>query len=131
MSLRASLDIESALHREKAAFVIEVAHLVRIDEDAALPVRDKCTVVPGVPQPAHDIDEFFGNFIAKIMILEPVTAEVESRRVHRTGDHIPGGSPMAHAINRGERSRDVIRLAETGRNSRARADLAGDTRQAG
>src|SRR5262249_19114832 len=101
--------------------MIEVAHLIRINEDAALPIRDKRAVVPGVPQPAHDIDELFGDFIAKVMVFEPVPAEVESRRVHRTGDHIPGGAPVAHAVDRRECSRDVIRLAETGRNSRAEA----------
>jgi len=69
------------------------------DPIAALPVCDQRAVVPGVPQPAHDIDELFGDFIAKIVVLEPVAAKVESRRIHRAGDHIPGGSPVAHAID--------------------------------
>ena len=78
-----------------------------------------------------DIDELSGNFIAMIVVFQSILAKVLRGRVHRARDHIPGGSPVAHVINGGERSRDVIWLAETGRNGRAEADFAGDARQAG
>ena len=79
--------------------MIEVSHFARIDKNAPLPVCDKCAVVPAVPQPAHDIDELSGNFIPEIMVFKSILAKVQGGRIHRAGDHIPGGSPVAHVID--------------------------------
>ncbi len=123
MALRRARHVDRPGHLEEPALVVERMHLRRVDKAAGRLVGDDRVVVPAIPQPLDDIDEFVGPLVAQLVLHVRVAAEVERRLRLRTGDHVPGGAAAADMVDRGEDAGDVVGLAEAGRDRRAEADL--------
>src|SRR4029077_20863575 len=102
LSLRATLDVERALHAEEAALVVERAHLGVVEEGAGSPVGNNGAVVPGVPKSAHDVHELGRDLVTQVVLVEALLAEVQGGGIVRARHHVPGGSPAAERVERRE-----------------------------
>src|SRR5260370_41048250 len=125
MALRAARDVDRPLDLEEPALVVERAHLARVDVATARPVGDDRIVVPAIPQPSDDIDELVGDLVAQLVLHVPLAAEIERGPGLGAGHHVPGGATGADMVDRGKRAGDMVGLAKTGRDRRAKPDVAG------
>src|SRR5688572_19278972 len=123
MSVRRALNVERTPHLEVAPFVIERAHLRRIDVLAGFLVFEDGPLVPRIPQALHDIEEFAGNLVAFAVLVVALHAEVARGVVAATGHDVPGDATLAQMLQRLEGARDGERLAEAGRDRGAEADM--------
>ena len=80
-------------------------------------VGDDGAVVPGVPQPAHDVDEFVRDLVTQVVLVEALLAEVQRRGIVGAGHDVPGGAAAAEMIERREgcarRCNGSLKLVET------------------
>src|SRR3954453_5008172 len=112
MALRRPLDVERAFHRIEPALVVERTYLRLVEVDAGRLVGDHRVVVPGIPETAYHVDEFRCDLVAEVMLVEPFLAEIERGFVVGAGDHVPTGAAVAEVIERSDRARNVVGLAE-------------------
>ena len=100
--------------------------LLGVEIAARHPVADKGVVVPAVPQPFDDLDEFDGAVVALAVLVMLLAAEivgfVDGRRRH----DVPAGAAAADMVERGEFAGDVIGLVVARRRGGAEADMLGD-----
>ena len=125
MALRAARHVERPAHLEEPAVVVQRAHLVGIDVPAGGLVGDDRAVLPAIPQPADDIDEFVGARVAQFVLDVFVEIEVQRGLGVGTGDDVPCGAAAADVVDRAEDAGDVVRLGEAGGDRGAEADMRG------
>src|ERR1700760_1087153 len=114
MPLRTTRHIERALDLKETSLVIKTADLARIDEPACGFVCNDRPVVPAVPKPFDDIDEFIGPFIAQFMRQMLVAIEVQRRPGIGACHHVPRRPSAADMIDGAKDARDVEWFGKAG-----------------
>src|SRR5262249_9624882 len=110
MPLRRTSHVQWPPHGKEAPFVIEPVHLFRSEVASAGTIHDEGVVVPAIPKPADDLDEFIGALVALIMFEMLIAAEVSTRcRVSGRYD-VPSCAAATQMIQGCELSRKVERL---------------------
>jgi hypothetical protein len=77
LALRRAWHVERAAHVEEFAVVVQRVHLLRVEEQALIPVADERIFVPRIPQRLHDLDEFLAAPVAHVLRLVRLVAEIE------------------------------------------------------
>src|SRR5262249_53141432 len=67
---------------------------------------DAGAFVPGVPQPAHDVDELVGDFVAFVVLKMPLHAIVARASVGTARHHVPGDASLAQVLQGLKRARN-------------------------
>src|SRR5208282_5400369 len=93
--------------------------------DTARLVADEGVVLPTVPQSGDDAGEFFGAFVAGVVVQVLVAVEVACLLVRPGGDDVPAGPPAADVVQRGVFAGDMDRLVVGGRRGGDEADAGG------
>ena len=124
MALRRTRRVERALDRKVLALVIDHMALRLIDIDTGRLVLGKRAVLPRVPQRPHHVDEFLGDGVA-VGVRGMLDPEIRAGRGVGRRHRVPGGAAMADVIERGERARQMERLAVGGRGGGGEPDPAG------
>src|SRR5262245_48687217 len=124
MTLGAAFDVERALDRKEPPLVVERPHLGLVEEGAAGLVGDDRTIVPGVPQPAHDVHEFGGDLVAQVVLVQALAAKIERRGIMGAGHDVPRCPAAAEMVERREAAGNMERLAETRGHGRTEPDVA-------
>jgi hypothetical protein len=84
------------------SFVVEHMNVVVIVALAGFPFHDAGAVLPVVPQALHDIDEFSGDLVAKIVLDHDFASKVHRRFVRGGSDDIPPGARPPEMIEQSE-----------------------------
>ena len=109
-ALRAAAHGERPANLEELPLVLEEMHLRDVEIDAFLLVAEDRAVLPGIPQAGHDIDEFGGPLIARVVLDMRLEAEILRLVLIERGHEIPAGAAVADEVDRGEPARDIIGL---------------------
>ena len=110
MALRRPRHGERPARAEVFALMIQPPHLVGMREQAGCLVEHDRVVVPRIPVPGHDFQEFVGAVVALVVLAMRRVAHVERLAVVHRRDDVPGGATVGHQVERGEHARDVERF---------------------
>ena len=77
-----------------------------------LDVAHEGVVGEGIPEARDHVEELARPLVTLGVLHVIVAAEIQCRVRVRGGDDVPPGAPAAEMVERGEASRDVIRLLE-------------------
>ena len=124
MALRGQRHGERPAGAEVPAAVVEAAHLRRIREHAARLVERDGVRLPRLPVREHHLHELVGAVVARVVVGDPVRAEVRGLRIVERGHHVPAGPPPGHVVEGGEEARDVEGLVVRGRAGGAQPEPA-------
>ena len=125
MPLRRARHGERPARTEEFAGVVQPPHLVGMREEAGALVEHDCIVVPGIPVPHDDFQEFIGAIVALVVLAMRGVAHVQRLAVvHRRHD-VPGGAAIGHQVQCLEHARDVERLEIGGGAGRAKPEPFG------
>jgi hypothetical protein len=124
MALRTAADVHRSLDLEEPPLVVQRTYSRGVEERAGRLVRQDGAVIPAVPQPLHDVDEFVRNLVTQLVLHVPFAAEIQRRLAGGAGHHVPCGAAVADVIDRREGAGDVIGLAKAGRDGRAETDAS-------
>ena len=89
LALRRTRHVERAAHRIVFSLVIEVMHLVRLEEQPAVLVAHERIVVPAIPQALDHFGEFVRALIAFVVRKRFGAVEIERLGHLARGDEIP------------------------------------------
>ena len=95
---------------EEFALVVDAAHLIAMREQAGFLVLHDGIVIPGRPMAHDDFHELIGAIVTTVVFGVDVLAHVQGLAVVHRGDDVPGGAPVGHQIDGGERARDIERF---------------------
>ena len=93
---------------------MEQVHLVAVEEYSAVAVANKGVIIPAIPKPRDHLDGTLSSFIAVGMWKWRGAVKVEGLDLEPDVTHIPARPAAADMIERGEFSRDMVRLVEAG-----------------
>ena len=106
-------------------------HPRRIGEGAGRLVEQQGARVPGVPQRQAGFDGFLGTVVSRDTIGDRVHAEIARLHVGGRGDDVPGDTPAAQMVERGQHPCQVERMIEAGGQRDAEAEMRGGPRDIG
>ena len=119
MALRGRRHGERSAGAEVTAAVVEAVHLGRIGEHPGRLVEHDGVRLPRLPVREHDLDEFVGAVVARIVRGDSVSAEVRGLGVVERGHDVPAGPAAGHVVEGREQPCDVERLVVRRRAGRA------------
>lgn len=103
--------------------MVDRMHAGKIGVTARCGIGEHGTVLPTVPQPDDDLDEFFRAPVAILMRRQIGEAEVARRSVVLGGDDIPCRTTAADMVQRREAPGNMIGVIERGRGGRDKPDM--------
>ena len=125
MSLRRAWHGERPARTEEFAGMVQPSHLVGMREESGALVQHDGIVVPGIPVPDNDFQEFIGAIVALVVLAMCGVAHVKRLAVvHRCHD-VPGGAAVGHQVQCLEHARDVERLVVGGGTGRTKTEPFG------
>src|SRR5581483_9240286 len=107
----------------------EDMELVRIEKASRSLVANEGIVLPGVPEPANDVGEFFRSSVAVGRSYMHVAAKILGLERLHGGDEIPAGPAAADRVESRKPARDMIRLVVRGGRRTDQPDMGGHRRQ--
>ncbi len=122
-ALRRARDGERAARAYPAPFVIRIAHLGRVDEDAAFAIHQEGVWVPAFPKGDAGFKHLVGAVVALVLGRDAVHPEITRFKIGRRGHHVPRRAPACQHIERGQRACQVVRLHEGGGECRAKTQM--------
>src|SRR5207302_322810 len=125
VALRRAWYGEWSSRAKKTALVIEAMDFLRSGKQARRFVPDNGLVLPRIPMAEHDLHEFVGPVVAKVVLDDLLAAHILGFSVIEGCNDIPCRAPLGHQIERGEKARHVEWLVVTRRIGRAEAEPLG------
>lgn len=110
MTLNRARHVQRAADSEIFADVPNAMDTRRIRELSRLLVNDDRIILPTVSEGFGRIQKLGGTFISSCMFDIAILSKIECFLVHSRGHHIPVRTPVAEIVERGKRSRQIVRL---------------------
>ncbi len=117
-SLRTGGKVERAANLEILPFVVDRVHLGAVRENARFRIGDDGLWLPGCPQLIDDLDPFAGHFVALVVLVNLVEAEILRGAIIVGGDEIDANPAAAKVIERRRKASAEIRRIKRGRHGR-------------